>query len=138
MTTTLAVTALTRRNRSCPRGGRLRGGCHFGVRYSSIELGERARRIDQAPAELIVSPLRSELLRTRGQDLEDGRGVNGRMPLEEQRGNAAHMRRGNRRPGGDLIGVVGSRHRDVDARSRDCEMGALNGLTEQLVVLVGR
>ena len=55
-----------------------------------------------------------------------------RVPLDQQRGNAAHMRGGNRGAGGELVAGIGCRLQNVHARRRHRDMRPLIGLANSL------
>ena len=97
----------------------------------AVEFLQRSAWIDQTPAVPIVATLGVQVARGRGQHFENGAGIGVRMPLQQQRGDAAHMRGRDRRAGGELVGFVGRRHHDVDAGCRDREMRPAHGPREQ-------
>ncbi len=121
-------------------GGRSGGGgsrCGGVAGDLGIELEQRLRRVDQAPAELIVATIGAKRPRARGEDFLHRGDIDRRIPLDQQRGDAANMGGGNRRAGRELVAGIGRRLENVDPRRRQRDLRPAIGLREQLVIGVG-
>ena len=93
------------------------------------------RGVDEAGAEVGGS---AEALRAQGEDAADIGGLESGVALEQERDDPADVGGRDRGAGGELIGLAGSGHQDIDAGSGECDVASAVRAGEELVVDVER